>query len=242
MNEGIHRVIRQAATNRMTASGVAAVLATLALLGAPAAAQELQRGHAPRPVGSLSVTFSNGLLSVHAVDLERGDVLREIARQVGIRIRADSSPPSELVATSYENVPVEIGIRRLVPLGFDLILIYVAGPGADREGRLSEVWLVRRRTGGEAVAVREPERAGPPQNLPSAEPLATTQPAAANDPSMALSRVLVKLTDGDTRMRAAAVEALGEDVGAGEVLGQVLAQSDGAEAAAYALGWLIRER
>src|SRR5437879_5072718 len=141
MNGGRHRVFREAATNRMTASGVAAVLATLALLGAPAAAQELQRGHAPRPVGSLSVTFSNGLLSVHAVDLERGDVLREIARQVGIRIRADSSPPSELVATSYENVPVEIGIRRLVPLGFDLILIYVAGPGADREGRLSEVWL-----------------------------------------------------------------------------------------------------
>lgn len=146
------------------ALGVVTAFAIAAFLTTPAEAQDIHDRHATGPLASLSVTFRNGLLSVQAVGVERGHVLSGIARQVSIRIRADETALDERVATSLQNVPAEIGIRRLVPFSFDLILMYAAASGADRDGGLTEVWLIPRRGPQGAWSwcenARQPDRPG----------------------------------------------------------------------------------
>jgi hypothetical protein len=198
---------------------------------APATAQESHDHHAMSPSASLSVTLSDGLLNVHAAGVQCGRVLDGIARHAGIRIRADGPGLTELLTTSFQNVPVDTAIRRLVPPRIDLILIYTAASRADQEGRLSETWLLPRRTAGDGIAAGEHDKAGPPER-PS-EPLLT------DDPSTALTLLLAQLAAPDPRIRAAAVNALGEDAQAADTLGQVLVEADGREAAASALAWLI---
>jgi HEAT repeat protein len=116
-------------------------------------------GSVPAAPGAGPVTevrVDNGRLSVRLQDAPLGDLLRIIGQQAGLTVtlRGDFSRP---VTLSFENVPMEEAIRRLVR--GDSVAFSYADAANPRQAALSGVWVLGATPGGEPQVVVE---AAPP--------------------------------------------------------------------------------
>ena len=230
-------------------SGLAGLsLATLFLLASQAFPAEQKPQSAPSNPASDSVTFRDGRLTVETRGESLADLLAEVQKKSGIMFHVRKTLPTDAVAASFRDVPVETAIQRLLGRDFDLVWFYTAPKAGKGAPAPTEVWVVGRgeRVGGAMAgagkgAARLQAKAGDSSALK--ERLMQIENLADEDPAKALPLLYGYLNDQDPRIRSAAVEALGElgDPSAIEALGNALAKdtdSDVRESAAEALGEL----
>jgi hypothetical protein len=194
------------------------------------------------------VTFRDGRLTVETRGEALADVLAEVQKKSGIKFHVRKTLPTDAVTASFRDVPVETAIQRLLGRDFDLVWFYTAPKTGRGAPEPTEVWVVGRgeRVGGVVAdagkgAARRQAKSGDSSALK--ERLMEIEDLHEEDPAKALPLLFGALNDQDPRIRAAAVEALGEvgDPSAIEALGQALAKDTDSgvrEAAAEALGEL----
>lgn len=221
-------------------------LATLFLLASQAFPAEQKPQSASSNTASGSVTFRDGRLTVETRGESLADLLAEVQKKSGIKFHVRKTLPTDAVAASFRDVPVETAIQRLLGRDFDLVWFYTAPKAGRGASEPTEVWVVGRgeRVGGVVAnagkgAARRQPVAGDSSALK--ERLMRIKDLADEDSAKALPLLFGALNDQDPRIRAAAAEALGElgDPSAIEALGTALAKdtdSNVREAAAEALG------
>lgn len=221
-------------------------LATLLLLASQAFPAEQRPQSPPSNAAPGSVTFRDGRLTVETRGESLSDLLAEVQTKSGIKFHVRKTLPTDAVSASFRDVPVETAIQRLLGRDFDLVWFYTAPKAGRGAPEPTEVWVVGRgeRVGGAMAdagkgAAKRQAKAGDSSALK--ERLMQIEDLADEDPAKALPLLFGALNDQDSRIRAAAAEALGElgDPSAIEALGTALAKdtdSDVREAAAEALG------
>lgn len=104
-----------------------------------------------------SIHYRDGLLTVDLVEAPTQEVFGEITRQTGVTILGAGTLKASLTAT-FENVPLDDGLRRLVGR-WDYVLFYASNTPIGDDRDLSERWLsaVVIHSGRTAVTPRRPE-------------------------------------------------------------------------------------
>jgi len=114
----------------------------------------------PASIDGLDVSVRDGLLSVRLQNAGLLQVMQELSRQSGMRIKLDAGA-SKRITLSFGNMPFEQGIRNLVrPLNYAMIW----KKSQDKDGRpvevLEELHIFREGHQGAATVELGPDRAG----------------------------------------------------------------------------------
>ncbi len=238
-------------------AGPAVLLALLLVASVPAGARAADPAGALPPdapeARALSVVVRDSRLSVDARNVPWAEVVAEIARAAGIRLRVLAVPPARTGTIRFEGLAPAEALERIAGRALNLLLVY---EGDAPDARLAEVWVLGQGGRGPGAApgasARAPHpgsaraRRGGPAGAADAAleaRLDAIEELADQAPEIALPRLGQALADPDPAVREAAAEALGElgDARALEPLAELLAADPEPEvraAAAEALGEL----
>jgi hypothetical protein len=159
---------------------------------------------------AVSVDFKNQRLSLQTHTASWATVLKELQHATGITVRAPA-PPSGTVTVSFEQLPLERGLRRLLGVGANLLWIY------DEAGRLSEVVMLGKKptasAGGASGSLPSHDDSSSGSDSDTSH-VVDGQPGGA-DPSTGATVIpipvlLTSLRESNAQVRREAVTALGE--------------------------------
>lgn len=195
---------------RQRRGGPVAALILALLLPAGAAAESEPAAEASPPEPTV-LRYENGTLSARVQRTPLTDVLRQLSEVTGAEIAGGIAEPREVSGT-FENVPLDEGLRRLLG-DTSFLLVYCDG------GRLCRVSLLEK---GQDVVMRAPAPVAPtpPAEDPTLTALGQTldaHPPVAADPALAnviggdqaslRQLVYLALTSHEGAVRAAAVRS-----------------------------------
>ncbi len=204
---------------RPIAIGAMLVTTWLSMATALANGPESQAVKAQTPESqSLRLRFDDGLLSLHANQQPFAEVLGAIQKETGIRFHY-TIPMAEAVTLSFNDLPVQEALKRLLGREAQLTCRFPEGPSAaSRAGVPEQVWILGK------VAGPIPEAGGATDNsaplgeggvaraqsldppAPADEPLPDADPGTGEQPDI---ESLIETTKSeDSMLRLQAVSAL----------------------------------
>ena len=112
----------------------------------------------PASPGNVHVSVDGGLLSVRVEDAGLVEVMEELSRQSGMRIKLDRGA-SKQISLAFGNMPFEQGVRNLIrPLGYAMVWRRSQDADGNEVEILEELHIFREgHQGGAVVELRPPE-------------------------------------------------------------------------------------
>jgi HEAT repeat protein len=112
----------------------------LTLVSALLTAAFARAGEAPPGATVMTVTVNTGRLSVSAHDAPLGDILTLIGQQARMNVHLDGQFRTP-ITTTFTDVPLEAGIRRLTR-GHSSGFVYESASPSGQAARLAEIWII----------------------------------------------------------------------------------------------------
>jgi len=110
--------------------------------------------------GGLDVSVDNGLLSVRLKDAGLVEVMEELSRKSGMRIKLDKGA-SKRITLSFRAMPFDKGIRNLIrPLGYAMVWRQTLDADGNKVEVLEELHIFREGHQGGATVELSPEDKG----------------------------------------------------------------------------------